>query len=145
MALPPASAAGWAAGRTRPVALQSTVCGIRSRIDLIGQRHQHAPAVVSRLVRVVVVSGAIRSRCASMEATNDSHSSVSDMQMNGTQSNCLSAINFDFSDDFKEISLVTLETPIDGVDYSYAIFMILRPNYSSNRKLLKSKFEFQLI
>jgi hypothetical protein len=76
---------------------------IRSLIDLIGQRHQHAPAVVSRLVRVVVVSGAIRSRCASMEATNDSHSSVSGMQMNGTQSTCLSAIIFDFSDDFKEI------------------------------------------
>ena len=79
------------------LALQSMVCVIRSLIDLIVQRHQHAPAVVSRLVRVVVVSGAIRSRCASMEATNDSHSSVSDMQMNVTQSTCLSAIrNFRF-------------------------------------------------
>ena len=77
--------------------LQWMVCVIRSLIDLIVQRHQHAPAVVSRLVRVVVVSGAIRSRCASMEATNDSHSSVSDMQMNVTQSTCLSAIrNFRF-------------------------------------------------
>ena len=59
------------------------VCVIRSLIDLIGQR-QHAPALVSVLVRVVVVSGAMRSRCASMEATDDSHSTVSDMQMNVT-------------------------------------------------------------